>query len=196
MPELITLAIALVGAFTGISGLLINLSNYLKSRARLNIQLSDDFNSFFVRVEKDDDTLRYQTEAFSIVNLEIINTSNNPVTITQILIKDKRLKFPLKHNSDFKIPNPFLSFETGEKTSVSYRVNNVLETPIRLDSFDFVQGSIRFPFFSTLAPDDQSDSKFTVIVCTSRRTHRLKVQISELSELHRIRYPQYTDTSE
>ena len=89
-----------------------------------------------------------------------------------------------------KIDFDLLRFQTDDDgRSITFNLKSVLKLPLRLDAFDYVSGTIRFPFFKT-AFISESSTTITVAFYTSRRTYRKKVQLTELSELFLLQYPQ------
>ena len=77
---MITLIIAIIGALTGIIGLIIQFIEYKKSQVRLKIKFIDE-KSFYTT-----GSTSYKCKYFGVISLKISNCSSLPITLDEVKI--------------------------------------------------------------------------------------------------------------
>lgn len=183
----ITLLIATIGCITGLSSLLIQFFSFLSTVPRLKIAIDESSHSYFFRAE-DFKVERYRTKFCAVVSLIISNKSSYPVTIDGIYIKSNKLKgCRIKHINEFSFQPK--SIPLGEKTWTEYCPSKSIVLPFRIDAFDTIFVSARFPFFDKLVDteDLSKPAEFDIVVSTPRKTFRHKVKLYEYMYYHDLR---------
>lgn len=138
-----TLLIATIGCVTGVASLLIQLSSHLSTVARLKIELDDSSHSYYFK-SKDFKVERYKTNFSAVISLVISNKSSYPVTIDNIYIKSNKIKYKMKSCNDFRFQ--VHSIPVKENSYVGYNPSKPINLPLRIEAFDTVFASVRFPF--------------------------------------------------
>ena len=199
LPSSSTFWIAVFGAVTGALGLLLNFLSYRRTASHLKVQLLEGANSFY-RVRRGKDPYPflegYDTEAFAIIGIELINKSDKPISIRSIRGIAKGAQFPLRHDPNLGVNHELLTLPIEDDRNVEYRIREAFSYPIRLEAYETTVGSIRFPFLNGIYNDKLEEIPITVVFDTSRRTYRLQVRLTELTQLHQHAYPQHTDKAD
>ena len=173
--------IALIGCITGISGLILHFYRYLLTRPRLKVSL-DPFNASYVFKASDFKVKGFKTNICSAVSIKITNQSSYPVTIDRIEAKFRnKTTF---HFTDFTFKA--MEFRSGSVYTL-YNPSERLQLPSRLDSFDVISGSARFPFCDFLENVDfqqHNPIKMKIIIHTPRGRVRLQVRLYEYHSYH------------
>lgn len=191
-----TFWIAVFGAITGVLGLFLNFLSYRRTASHLKVKLLEGSNSFYVASHEDTETPileGFATKSFAVIGVELINKSDKPISVRSIQGKIKHSKYRLRHTPKMSINNSLLCFSTGKTSRVRYGLRKSFKLPIRLEPYDIIAGTIRFPFFDDALNESFDPVPITVVFYTSRRTYRLKVRLTELIQLHHRVYPQYKD---
>lgn len=179
-----TLLIAVIGCVTGLSSLLIQFFSFLSTVPRLKIAIDESSHSYFFKA-KDFKVESYRTDFCAVVSLFISNKSSYPVTIDGIYIKCNKHRF--KHINEFKFHPQ--SIPVREKTWTEYRPSNPLTLPVRIEAFDTIFASARFPFFDVLvdANDLTKPTEFELMISTPRKVFRHRVKLYEYMYYHDLR---------
>lgn len=197
MRDNITLAIALLGSITGVSGLILNFLGYWSTRAKLKITISRGYTPFFLIRKDEADFGNYRTDSIAMIPVRIINKSEKPVTIVEVriqkLFNKKRKTFS---SNDFKLNHNLITFSTGDRTSTSYRTLKQINLPIRIEPFDIIEGSFRFPFFDDFKGNGEVSDKFVLHIQTTRQTFHLKMSLNELNHKFLSEHPEYRDLNQ
>lgn len=179
----LTLIIAIMGCVTGITSLLIQLFSYLSTVARLDISIDKSSNSYFFNT-KDFKISGYKTNFSAVVSLIISNKSSYPITIDGIYIKSNKIKYTIKHFNEFKFHPQEISI--GDNSITYYPPSAPINLPLRIEAFDTIFASARFPFFDPLIDcnDLSKPVKFKLIIHTPRRTFHCKAKLYEYMFCH------------
>lgn len=179
----LTLLIAIIGCITGFTSLIIQLSSYLSTVARLKIETDDSSNSYFFKA-KDFKVDTYKTNFSAVVSLVISNKSSYPVTISNIYLKNRKKKYQLRHNNKFKFSPKEIPL--GEGSFTYYNPSVAIDLPYRIEPYDTVYASVRLPFFDELVDhNDLSKSvKFKLIINTPRKAFTHKVKLYDYMYYH------------
>jgi len=178
-----TLLIAIVGCITGVGSLVLQLSTYLLTAARLKINIDDSSHSYFFN-SNDFKLQGYKTNFSAVVSLVISNKSSYPLTIDNIYITSKKIKYKMKHSNDFKFQPQ--SIPLGENSFSSHSPSKPINLPLRIESFDTIFASVRFPFFEQMVDNNDlsNPSNFKLMISTPRKVYRHKVLIYEYKYYH------------
>ena len=174
----LTLIIAIIGCVTGLSSLLIQFISYFSTVARIEVVKDDASHSYFFDAI-DFNVNSYRTRYSGVISLVISNKSSFPITINNIYIKNKKLKYPLKHDNEFKFTPKSIKLSTDTHTSYTYYTpSQIITLPLRLEAYDTVYASARFPFLDSLVDFDSLHTpiEFKLSVNTPRKTFTQKVK--------------------
>lgn len=163
----VTLIIAIIGAITGILGLIIQFIEYKKSNVRLKM-IIDEKKSFYVpNIDK-----YYQCDYSGVVTMKISNCSSLPITIDEAMITcDNRILMYL--NCEKKIKN---EYKLDEDKSIIIKVYKQPILPLRIECYDTIFLSFIFPFF-----DEIKEKKFEFILKTPRKDYKKNIIIKDFN---------------
>lgn len=168
------LLLGVIGSVTGVLALIIQLFDFRSYIPKLKIRADQKTSYVF---SKDDVKLpRYKTDKFCIVNLQINNVSAMPTTITSVTLNNpNKYEIPLPHDPKLSINDPMIPIIDGGYIVI--KIPSTQELPIRVNAYDAIYCSFRFPFM----PESNT---VTVRLETPTRNYSLKVA---LTEFHTVR---------
>lgn len=178
--ENITLAIAIIGCIGSIIGLTLHFYSHQLTTPKIKLELDPNHSSFyFDATDKEFNVSGYKTKFSAFICIKIINASSFPVTVDRIYIDDAL------HDQDFTFTPKQIS--RGPKSYTYWPPTPSIELPCRVEAFDIVTGSVRFPFFDTLVLSNDSCEILNIKLSlhTPRKVLHLKVNLCE--------YPKYAD---
>ena len=167
----VELILGILGTTTGIAALIIQAMSFRAYVPRLKFK-EVSRNSF--AFDPNDLSIEgYKTDKSCVITFEIRNISAMPTTIDAVYISArKKRKYP--HDPGFRVTAPRIPLDDGRYTEISIPKNIVL--PLRIDAYDSVNGSFRFPFM----PDQLS---FIVCAETPLKTYSRKVKLEEFQAI-------------
>ncbi len=182
-----TLIIATIGCVTGVLGLLLQLRAHLLTSARLRIEVcTPSPQSYFFR-HSDFGVSGFRSKYGAVVSLKISNCSSHPITIDGAFIPQKENAHPILHFPGFEL-NP-KNMPIGKGLTTHYAPSEPLKIPYRLEAFDTIFASVRFPFFESKVPEKlRRPARVRVCLSTPRRVYTCRAKIYEYAVLHQIRH--------
>lgn len=186
-----TFILALIGCITGLSSLLIQLFEYLGTISKLEITVDDYSNSYFFKTQ-DFGVKRYLSTYSAVVSFKISNCSLYPITINAITASIGGIEYVSRHDNNFTFqPKDFLLEELcdGRKSYRSYRPTESFQIPERIDSYDTIYASARFPFIDEFVDPTKTHEPIylNISIVTPRKVFRRKVKLYEYTHLHDLR---------
>lgn len=154
--------IAILGFCISLIALVLSLQTWWKGRFNLKIHATKYHSTVFpVKSKKD---------AFgqAVFSLEFINKSNMPISIYKIAYEVNSDKIYLTHN----ITSDIIEGSNGVRTIA---VQDKVDLPLRLGSYDAVRGIIHFPKF----PATQSGKTIKLTIYTSRKRINITYEVLE-----------------
>lgn len=163
------LILGIVGSVTGVVALLIQLFDFRSYIPKLKFKIDKD--RCYVFDKSDIELERYRTEKFCLIPLQIDNVSAMPTTITAVSLNNpSKTQAPFPHDAQMRIPQPNISI--GENTFITIDIPKTMDLPIRINAYDSLYLSFRFPFM----PDSNS---VTLCLETPTKNYSLKVALTE-----------------
>lgn len=162
----ITFFIAIIGCFTGIAGLSINLYRLLGERFRLKIIFAHSENWFFDKIENYD---TYITNLQAVVRINFVNKSTHPVSIydVDIHLGKKRLKFEHYNEERLQLLKIYEDEFPRRRMFDSLPMDRQIYFPLRLQPHETYEGFLFFPYF----PDtDSNEETLQFVFSTTKRT--------------------------
>ena len=177
----LTFYLSIIGAITGISGLLLNFFDYWKTRPRLKAEIIHKKTFFFDKSDeiKPDFSESYRTNRVAVISLEIQNASVHPVTLSKISVS--------QNSKIYSIGNAFSSsmkynIIRKNDTITSYTeiiFDDPITTPIRLEAYDSTSGTLRIAFLDDAVLDSNNNIPVVVSLFTPRKTFKIRVSLSK-----------------
>lgn len=174
--EIITLAISLIGCFTGISGLLISLYSLFRERFRLKIIFADTENWFFPKLNEYDS---YRTNLQAIVRFNLINRSTQPISVYDLEVKlnNKPLRYEQYPNDSLRLLNLYETAFPNRKEYRNIPMDRQHHFPIRLNAHETYEAFLFIAYF----PDVENVAqKLSFTFKTTKRTVRTTCKILPL----------------
>lgn len=154
---MITLIIAIIGALTGIIGLIIQFIEYKKSQVRLKIKFIDE-KSFYTT-----GSTSYKCKYFGVISLKISNCSSLPITLDEVKINSS--KHCIKYfNKNIQVDKSH-KYSNNSFTEITLYDNAKL--PLRIDCYDSIYLSFIFPFW-----DKIESNQFNFNIITPRKNYK------------------------
>lgn len=177
----LTFYLSIIGAITGISGLLLNFFDYWKTRPRLKAEIIHEKTFFFDKSDEIKPNLSksYRTNRAAVISIEIQNASVHPVTLSKITVS--------QNSETFSIRNAFSSnmkyniIQKGD-TITSYSeiiFDDPITIPIRLEAYDSTSGTLRLAFLENAVLDSNNNIPVVVSLFTPRKTFKIEVSLSK-----------------
>lgn len=187
-----TQIIALIGCITGVTSLLINLYNVVKTREKLKIKFRKNTNLFF---DKLNSYQKCNTKYQAIICLDIINKSPTPTTVYQLKIKERlfnkeNVNWWVFENDNFTLIDTYK--DDWKYSKLEFDMTSKFDTPLKLQAYEVFSGCIFLPFF----PDCEDKEKtLWLIFKTSRRIKIKKVKLSHFkTKYYNQETQKYDDT--
>lgn len=170
-----TQIIALIGCITGIVSLSLNLIRSWNERFYVRVSFFEHENMFFHRLSRFSD---YQTEYQGLLRVRFENRSSSPVTVfsASASVNGKTLHFQEYQGGLSK--SFILSLDKNEYREIP--MDKELLLPIRVDSYDAVEGYMFVPFFPSIS-DDTAPLKFSI--------NTTKKDLTVFSHIHYVGRP-------
>jgi hypothetical protein len=121
---------------------------------------------------KDLKSNEYDSEKAAVISLKISNSSSFPITIDEVYIKNHTKIF---HNNGFTFAPIEIKLENNKFTYLPPKT--IAKIPLRIEPYDTVQISFRFPFF-------KGSDNFKLFLSTPRKNYSLRVKLLEYHELY------------
>lgn len=180
MNNLTTQILAIIGAVTGISSLLVQFFTYRLYRPRLKIEI-DKSESFFFEVSDNPSPKILDSFEKSIIisgafiTLNISNISIYPVTITGIDVYQKEKYTP---TMDFA-RNELIFDYHGSKLTCFFK--ETMKKHFRLNLYDTKSGLLKIPLFREITEEELA---FTIIVKTPEKSFVKEIIVRRLSKTY------------
>lgn len=185
--------LSVIGALTGIVGLVISLILLSKEKLKLTIihPTNEPYSAYAgfngVEIEKDTygDPISFYTPYVFFVYIQISNSSKLSTTILEMSLKIDGCDESIlnKRTSDnYSITATYNSDKHGNIfVNNSYELNNIIKLPISIDSYSAIEG---FFFFRDLRLDKRKSYNATLKLITTQGTKKIKIVITpEFPEL-------------
>ncbi len=160
-----TLTIAIFGATTGIISLIIQFIEYRKSKVKLRIKIEDRYTYYTTGDSS------YKCEYFGIVSLKLSNCSALPITLDEVFVKTNY--YNKKHIKELTNFNTSVPAKNGG--SYDLRPFKSADLPLRIDCYDSVFISFRFPFF-----DEYINKDIELVLVTPRKEYKMKINVKDI----------------
>lgn len=174
-----TLIIAIIGAITGTSGLLIKLSEYLREQPKIKIEAIENKEFYFNEsdeVKPELSTVFDNQTRFGIINLLVKNRSSFPVTIHKIEAYQRQNILKKKHYAIDKSSENFVQYNQGN-TYFTFSFFENFPDDFRLDTFDSKKGRIEIYWLDNVTVKNDR-IKLTVKFYTSRRNFKKQISLT------------------
>ncbi|EHT2912756.1 hypothetical protein KXK16_002753, partial [Listeria monocytogenes] len=162
------LTIAIIGAITGISSLLLQFFSYLYLKASLKIEYDDWTSSFYFNTKSFDGTISVNDKEnnSAAISVRLVNRSSEPITIYKVSFKS-RSNFDI-HRDFFKFTPAKIHMDSGRTTSLN--IANQFDLPITIDPYSVINGSINCLYADQFIKNKKFVAK--LIFQTSRKSFR------------------------
>lgn len=175
----VELVIAIIGAVTGISGLLLQFFDYWKSRPNIEFDLDKDKRNFYFlndgKTFRTNNNLK-KSEIIAAIPILIRNKSVQPITIEKIEVIHPLANFPMPLEP--RIMDNVLTYKLDHLKSVQISLGNTIELPHRIDGYDSLYGNIKPSWFNKDYLEDDK-LKLTLRLITSKNVIEKKVSLAE-----------------
>lgn len=139
----ITDATALLGCITGFISLAISLRSVWLERFSLKISFYEYENMFFNKLPDSN----CKTNLQGIIRVRFVNKSSTPITIYSIKLEVAQQSVTHRTFDGSFITLTTYCYEDGASEYIEVPMNKQITLPIRLESYDSVEGYIFIPFF-------------------------------------------------
>lgn len=170
-----TQVIALIGCITGIMSLSLNLVRSWNERFYVRVSFFEPENLFFHRLSR---FSNYHTEYQGLLRVRFENRSSSPVTVFSVSasVNGEALHFQEYQGG---LSRSFI-LSLGKNESREIPMDKELLLPIRIDSYDAVEGYLFIPFFPSFI-EDTVPLKFSV--------NTTKKDLTVFSHIHYVGSP-------
>lgn len=167
----LSLILSIIGAFTGISGLVLHFYKHYSESVKIKVECSEDRSYFFNKLKEYNS---YRTNNQAITYIHIVNKSALPLTLYKVDAFCNHQKIPIKTYEGSKIE---LSVNENNMNTVKrLLIKEQLKLPLRLEPYDAYNCYIFFPFFV----DSSKNSEIIKLTLkTSRKNIKCKVLLSK-----------------
>ena len=170
-----TQVIALIGCITGIISLSLGLIRSWNERFYIRVSFIEAENMFFHRLSR---YSNYQTEYQGLLRVRFENRSSSPVTVFSA---SASVNGEALHIQEYQggLGRSFI-LSLDEKKSREILMDKELLLPIRIDSYDAVEGYMFISFFPSIS-DDTAPLKFSI--------NTTKKDLTVFSHIHYVGRP-------
>lgn len=144
---MITNIVAIIGCITGVISLTLNLIRSWNERFDVRVHFYEPENMFFNRLHGYGS---YHTDYQGIVRVRFENRSSDPITVfSATLSADGQPVFIREYEGLSKK----ILLNLGDHHSGEISLEREIHLPLRIDSYDAVEGYMFIPFFPTISKD-------------------------------------------
>jgi len=161
--------ISVLSLIISVGSLFINYLVYKFYTPKLIFKLIPHSYYFYMKDLKSNE---YDSEKAAVISLKISNSSSFPITIDEVYIKNHTKIF---HNNGFTFAPIEIKLENNKFTYLPPKT--IAKIPLRIEPYDTVQISFRFPFF-------KGSDNFKLFLSTPRKNYSLRVKLLEYHELY------------
>lgn len=139
---IIAIFISILSFLISVIALIINYLNYKRYAPKLTFTFLPDYSCIVPKSVLP--LVAYSTDEFMIVSYKISNTSAQPITIDEVNAKPLDLNALYKPHHEFEFEE--LNHTFGNKFIFTFTPKPCAKLPLRIEPFDSVYVSFRFPF--------------------------------------------------
>lgn len=183
--------LALIGALTGVAGLLIQFASFLFSKPKVSVeQVPNQFKSLWIVPENDtyitSESYKFnESIEYSVIyiQLTINNRSPQSVTILEPFLSINKSRLMWTPETFLNLDTPAIKSEDGKmEWTYKFPQKEQLQFPLRINGFDSVTGSVVLVNIGSSTKIDN----VLLNIPTTAKVFKKRFRLDEFSEWHRM----------